>query len=54
MKKRSHRIFEAIINHVIKHPVWYVCAAFLFTILAVATIVLRFDIRSDINDLVPP
>ena len=54
MKKRSHRILEVIINQVIKHPVWFVCAAFLLTIVAVATIVLRFDIRSDIKDLMPP
>ena len=54
MKKKSHRILEVIINQVIKHPVWFVCAAFLLTIVAVATIVLRFDIRSDIKDLMPP
>ena len=54
MKKRSHLIFEAVIRHVLRHPIWYVIGAFLLTIIAVATIALRFDIRSDIKDLMPP
>ena len=54
--KRSlnHRFFAALIEFVLKHPKKIVILSVIFTILSVLAIALRFDIRSDMKDLMPP
>ena len=54
--KRSlnHRFFAALIEFVLKHPKRIVILSVIFTILSVLAIALRFDIRSDMKDLMPP
>ena len=53
MKKRSHDIISVCIQHVLRHPGIYVIVACVLTILSVVTIALKFDIHSDIKDLMP-
>lgn len=55
-KKRALnlRFFESLIRFVLKHPKKIVLLSVILTILAVSAIALRFDIRSDIKDLMPP
>ena len=51
--KFSHRIFEKVITHVIKHPYVYLIVASILTVLAVLAIVFRINIQTDLNALMP-
>ncbi len=53
MKLNAKNIFSHIVDSVLKHPKAYVIAAFVLTILSVLTIALKFEIRSDIKELMP-
>lgn len=53
MKISSEKLFGHLIDRVIAHPWRYLLTAVILTILAVVTIVLRFDIKSDLKDLLP-
>ena len=53
MKLNSQKIFGYIIDHVLAHPIIWVIGAVVCTMLAVLTIALKFDIRSDIKYLMP-
>ena len=51
--KRSQRLFAAMAGRVLAHPVKVVVAALLLTVLSVIVIATKFDIRSDLKDLMP-
>lgn len=51
--KRSQRLFAAMTGRVLAHPVKVVVAALLLTVLSVIVIATKFDIRSDLKDLMP-
>ena len=53
MKFNSQKIFSPIIENVIKHPGMYLIVAVVLTILAVLSIAFKFDIRSDLKELMP-
>jgi len=53
MKSGSQRIFGAIVDAAIRRPSWFLGGAFVLTILAVFVIATKFDIRSDLKDLMP-
>ncbi|MBQ8036488.1 MAG: MMPL family transporter [Proteobacteria bacterium] len=53
MNLKPETIFGHLVDHVTAHPGRYLLTALLLTILSVVTIVLRFDIKSDLKDLLP-
>ncbi len=53
MKFNSQKIFSPIIENVIKHPGMYLIVAVVLTILSVLCIAFKFDIRSDLKELMP-
>ncbi len=53
MKLNSKVLFSHIIDSVIKHPGLFVIIACILTVLAVLAITLKFEIRSDIKELMP-
>lgn len=53
MKFNAQKIFSDIIDNVLDHPKLYVLIATFLTLLAILTITLKFDIRSDLKELMP-
>ncbi|MBR4986296.1 MAG: MMPL family transporter, partial [Proteobacteria bacterium] len=53
MKLNAETLFGHLIDRVTAHPGRYLLTALILTVCAVAAIVLRFDIRSDLKDLLP-
>lgn len=53
MKLNSQKIFARLVDNVLAHPKTWLITAGILTILAIVTIVLKADIRSDVKYLMP-